>query len=462
MTSTRPHKQKRSKTKEWISRLEKVETPDITFANDRFPIVMKSARGMYIRDVEGKRYVDFSACFGVVALGHRAPRVMTSMRRGMAHLVHGMGDVHPSVDKIRFLETLAALTPFNDPKCHLSLSGSEAVETALKTAMLVTGRSRFLAFRGGYHGLHMGAMTLSGMPHFTKGFGDWVQSRTQLMAFPFVKPASYVARQFPAAAYFEKHHELLSEGEVLTRLEDALKSGEFAALVMEVVQGRGGDRELSTSFVQSCALLCIKYNTLIVFDEVFTGFGRTGKMFALEHVGVVPDILCLGKSMAGGLPLSATVSEHFDVWGKSEGEARHTSTFLGHPLACHVGRTNVLEIKRQLPLFRKELEKIESVTERFLERCRTSNVIDDAPFALRGKGFMRGLWFFASAPGFAAWLMEELLVRGFVLLPSGERGDVLSLSPPLVATHEHFNKLYDALFEILSSLPAEKRAKALT
>lgn len=433
----RPKKLKdpRKATRTWLERLEKVESPDITFANHRFPIVMKRARGMVVTDIEKRKYTDFTACFGVVALGHGAQVVKAAIRKQSAQLIHGMGDVHPTQEKIRLLEMLSQLSPFQNAKVHLSLSGSEAVETALKTAMLVTKRSRFLSLSGGYHGLHMGAMTLSGMPFFVQGFEAWVAETTTVLPFPTED----------------------EEANVLLKLESELKSKAYAAFVLEVVQGRGGDRCISPKFAKTAKSICEKYGTMLVFDEVFTGFGRTGKLFALEHVNVVPDIICLGKSLAGGLPLSACVAEAeiFNKWEKSSGEARHTSTFLGHPLACAVARATLSEIVRKLPDFQKELLAIEKTFQHFLDMLSKGGLSEKFPVRITGMGFMRGICFYEQPPGFAVQLMEELLDRGFLVLPSGEDARTVSLSPPLIAKATDYKRLFEELIKVLQNLRAK-------
>jgi 4-aminobutyrate aminotransferase-like enzyme len=157
MTSEK--KQRRNKlSQQWLHRLQKVESPDVTFVSDSFPIVMKKARGMKITDVDGNSFLDFTACFGVMALGHGDKGTLQVLKHQASKLIHGMGDVHPSASKVALLELLKRIAPFEDAKSILSLSGGEAVESALKTAMVVTGRHQFVSFSGGYHGLHFGPL----------------------------------------------------------------------------------------------------------------------------------------------------------------------------------------------------------------------------------------------------------------------------------------------------------------
>ncbi|MBX9704510.1 MAG: aminotransferase class III-fold pyridoxal phosphate-dependent enzyme, partial [Silvanigrellaceae bacterium] len=310
-------------TLSWRERLRKVESPDTTYFSERFPIIMKRAFGIVVRDVDNHRYLDFTSCFGVLALGHRAPVALRAMRRQSARLIHGMGDVHPSEAKILLLEFLAKISPYQNAKSVLSLSGGEAVESAMKTAILASGgRTEFLSFSGGYHGLHFGPLSLNDRDYFLDGFKEYLGTRNYVLPFPYDSNENLDPELI-------KKHEFVSEEDVLNILEIQLKSKKYAGLVIEPLQGRGGKRSFRKEFLKEIRYLCTKYGTLLIFDEIYTGFGRTGKLFALEHYDIIPDLLCLGKALGGGLPLSVCMGECLDVWGASQGEARQTSTFLG-------------------------------------------------------------------------------------------------------------------------------------
>jgi 4-aminobutyrate aminotransferase-like enzyme len=451
----------RKKSRALLKRLAAVESPDVTYQGERFPIVMERGRGMVVIDLDGNRYLDFTACFGVVALGHRPAVVTQALRRQAARLVHGMGDVHPTASKVRLLEALARLTPFARAQSVLSLAGGEAVESALKTAILATGRHRFLSFQGGYHGLHMGPLTLNDRGTFTRGFESWIGEGNVQIPFPWEPAAGGNAGGFgPSprapenAAALTRDHGLMTADEVLTRLEDALATKAFAALVLEPLQGRGGERTWPQGFVAKACALARAQGTLVVFDEIYTGFGRTGPLFALEHHGVVPDLLCIGKALGGGLPLSACVGEAdlLAVWGKSTGEARHTSTFLGHPLACATGLAAVTTIARELPALQRNADGARDAFHAFARKCANAALPASLHFELRGEGQMRGLWFHSAPAGFGARVAEALLERGFIVLPSGPRGDVVSFTPPLVATGEHYAKALSATLAVLQGL----------
>lgn len=437
-------------SKRWLSRLQKVESPDVTFVSDTFPIVMKKARGMKVTDADGNRYLDFTACFGVSALGHGHPVVQRALRSQAAKLIHGMGDVHPTASKVLLLELLARITPFDEAKSVLSLSGGEAMEAALKTAMVVTGRHRFVSFSGGYHGLHFGPLALSDRQTFTRGFEPWLSDKNTVIPFPRTQVDQSAGCERLDGEFYLASHGLEHWDTVLEKLEDALRTKMVAGVVMEPLQGRGGERTWPSGFAAQVQKLAHKYGALLIYDEIYTGFGRTGTLFAYEHEGVVPDLLVLGKALGGGLPLSACVGDCLDAWGKSSGEARHTSTFLGHPLACAVGHAAVTEIIRRLPEFKNELSNIDLSFKLFLEAYKSKGLDTVQPVALRGRGFMRGLWFPAAPAGFAASLSEELLQLGYITLPSGPRGDVLSFTPPLIAKRREFDLVLGSVLQVLA------------
>jgi 4-aminobutyrate aminotransferase-like enzyme len=449
MTSVK--KQRRYKhSQQWLSRLQKVESPDVTYIADKFPIVMKKARGMKITDVDDNSYLDFTACFGVMALGHGDKSILQTMKHQASKLIHGMGDVHPSAPKIALLEMLHRITPYENAQSILSLSGGEAIESALKTAMIVTGRHRFVSFSGGYHGLHFGPLALSDRPTFTRGFEPWLNERCTFVPFPKTSAETSLGCDRLGDDFYETVHQLKHWDTVLEQLEDALRGRKTAAVVLEPLQGRGGERTWPSGFLKQVRKLTLNYGTLLIFDEIYTGLGRTGELFAFEHEGVVPDLLVLGKALGGGLPLSACIGDCMDAWGKSAGEARHTSTFLGHPLACAVGLSCVKEIIRRMPEFKVELIHIDAAFSRFFRNYEAQGLHQHTPVQLRGRGFMRGLWFPEAKPGFAAKISEQLLELGFITLPSGPRGDVLSFTPPLIARGREFDLVLTSLLQVLS------------
>ena len=450
--SLKDQKQKNNKTKntkKYLQTLKKYECPDTTYVASDFPIVMKKSKGVTITDVDNKKYFDFTACFGVLALGHQSPTVVHAVRKQLPKLIHGMGDVHPSVEKIKLIETLAGLLPYKNPKIHLSLSGGDAVETAIKTAMLATGKSEFLVFDGSYHGLQFGPLSLNHRAEFTKDFSSWTEGKSTSIPFPLFPEILTFGNFETEKEYLKKKYGFADPAVTLEMIENHLKTNRFAGFFVEPVQGRGGKRSFTKEYIQELHLLCQKYKTLLIFDEIYTGFGRTGNLFGFEMYDIIPDIICLGKALGGGFPLSACCGDVLNVWKESKGEAMHTQTFLGHPLFCSVARKTILEIQKKLQEFQKELIQIDKVTCCFIEKYKKLNLDKKFPFHLRGHGFMKGLWFYKETEGFCVGLMEKLLEKGFIVLPEGAQADVLSLTPPLIMTAKEFQKIYGAVVEIL-------------
>jgi 4-aminobutyrate aminotransferase-like enzyme len=458
-----------AKTRHLLARLAAVESPDTTFLpesnetspaheTDQWPIVMKKAAGSLIRDVEGKRFVDMTACFGVLALGHRHKVTLQAIRKQSARLIHGMGDVHPSEAKIKFLETLTKHSPYESPRIILGQSGADAIEAAMKTALLVTGKRRFLVFSGAYHGLSVGAMQLTTRAHFREGFESLTAPMAplvQIIPFPLAQNPSQIAGVPLSPAELADPalgEELCTTAtESLDRIETELRRGDVAGVFIEPIQGRAGERMFPDGYVAELKKLCSQHGAMLIADEIFTGYGRTGLWFGMDHHGVTPDLMCVGKVIGGGFPMSACIGNAVAQWPRSTGEARHTSTFLGHPLACAVGNATVTELVRIYPQLQIRLSVMDTLFAEFLGTMKKRSLSEAASFELRGSGWMRGFWFYRAEPGFAVILAKQLLAKGFVTLPSGPTGRVLSWTPPLNLETVHLKKFLKTLGELLAA-----------
>jgi len=394
--------------------LRAYESRDVTFMapDGSWPIVWERARGAHVWDLEGRRYLDLTSAFGVAAAGHANPRVVRAGQAQMARLLHAMGDVHPHRLKAALARELSRLTferwsGLGLPSGILGLedvtsertagaspvqgagltgkvlfgsSGFEAVEAALKTAILATGRPGVVAFEGAYHGLGYGALTATARAHFRRPF------LAQLK--PFVRFA-------PMA-----------------------QSGE----------------EVEPA-------------------EIYTGFGRTGRWFACEHSGVVPDLICLGKALTGGFPLSACVGRA-DVmdraWPEATGEAIHTSTFLGHPVGCAMALAQLREIRARRLVARSA--RVGAVLRSLLEDLTWPAGLTAE---VRGLGLMIGLELRhrdgAPATGVVLRLVQAMLERGCLLLPEGECGNVIGFTPPLIVGEADLRR---AVKELARAVPS--------
>jgi len=428
-------------TSQTLARLRTYESRNVTFmeADRSWPIVWERAKGVHVWDADGRKYLDMTAAFGVAAAGHANPRVVRAGQRQMARLLHAMGDVHPHPLKAQLARELSRLTferwTGRTAKTIFCNSGFEAAEAALKTAMLVTGKPGVIAFEGAYHGLGYGALNVTQRAHFRSPF------RRQLREFGHFVP-------FPAAA-------ATSTGSTVEAVESHIRRlfrrERIGAVLVEPIQVRGGINIPPPGFLPMLRQFCKEHHALLILDEIYTGFGRTGKWFACEHARTVPDLICLGKALTGGFPLSACVgrADLMDTaWPRSSGEAIHTSTFLGHPVGCAMALAQIQEIKgRKLVQRSARLGKILLSSLSALDRGRF-------PLRLRGLGLLAGVEVRLAdgSPATATVLqaIKALLPRGFIFLPEGEHANVISFTPPLTISAGQLQAAVDALRRALA------------
>jgi len=417
-------------------RLAEVESRNVT-ALDPVPIFWERASHSNLWDVDGNRFVDLTAAFGVANVGHAHPDVVHAIASQAESLLHGMGDVHPPRVKVELLERLSALYPKGRAdeapatRAVLSSSGSDAVETAIKTALLATGRPGIIAFEGAYHGLSLGALDCTWRSDFREPF------RARL----------------PDATRFAPYGDLAA----VTRVADeAQKTGlEIGAILVEPVQGRGGERVPPPGFLRDLRALCDDRDWLLIADEIYTGLGRTGATFACDHEDVVPDLLCVGKGLASGMPISVCMGlrEVFEAWPRSEGEALHTQTFLGHPVSCAAALAS-LEIADRWRLAERSARLGKLALDRLRGRLDRRGSVEE----VRGLGLMIGVE--CSHPEISLQASRRLLEAGYVLLPSGDGGRVLSLTPPLTIGEDALLDACDAISSELEDLDTTTWAKA--
>ena len=314
-----------------------------------------------------------------------------------------------------------------------SNSGFEAVESALKTALLATGKRGVIAFEGGYHGLGYGALNATHREHFRRPF------RSQLRAF------GHFAK-FPATKTDLKSLE--------SSLQKVFRREKIGAILVEPIQARGGINVPPPEFLPLLRELCDKHGALLILDEIYTGFGRTGKWFACEHSGVTPDLICLGKALTGGFPLSACVgrADVMDAaWPASNGEAIHTSTFLGHPVGCAMALAQITEIKRL-----KLCERSAALGKYLLPELQKLQVSGFRfQVSARGLGLMVGIELNLPngrpATSITLAAIKKLLHRGYIFLPEGEHANVISFTPPLTISKMQLAKAVAELKKVLTT-----------
>lgn len=420
----------------WLARLRAVESAGVTAVGDDFPVVWERARGALVWDADGNRYLDAGSAFGVAFVGHGHPAVRAAAHAQVDALTHGMGDVHPPTARIELLEALAAVTPGDLGHGVLCTGGSEAVEVALKTALLATGKPGIVAFRDGYHGLTLGALGGTARADFRGPFARWLPGPTTFCDYA----TDAVARD-----------------RVLEEVEAALRhpTAPGGVVLIEPLQGRGGTRLPAPGLLAGLRALCDAHGALLCLDEIFTGCGRTGAMFACEHPeqgapdGVLPDLLCVGKALGGGFPVSACLGrpQVMAAWAPSQGEALHTSTFLGHPVAAAAAVAALGAIADEGLVQRAKVDGA-ALQAALRERLGGHPAVRE----IRGRGLMQGV---DLGDGGLAWrVVLGCMRRGVLLLPCGTGGHVVQLTPPAVMTASQRDFLVETLAEVLERASA--------
>jgi 4-aminobutyrate aminotransferase len=425
-----------------VQRSDRVVSPSLPRA---YPLAVKRARGVMVEDVDGNRFLDCAAGIAVCSTGHCHPRVVKAIQDQAEHLLHICGADFYDPMYIELSERLAGLAPGDDAKrVFLANSGAEAVEAALKLARHYTGRPRVLAFFGAFHGRTMGAVSLTASKSvYHGGFGPLVPGIEHV-------PYAHCYRCVYNLTYPE------CDMACVDYIEDILFSRSFpadevAAIFVEPVQGEGGYIVPPPSWLSRVRTLCDRHGILLVADEIQSGMGRTGKMFAIEHWGVEPDIVCLAKALGSGMPISAMIARD-EIMNWPEGA--HGSTFGGNPVCCAAALAT-LDVLEEEGL----IENASRVGERLLgnlrELAQESRSIGD----VRGLGLMIGVEMVkdketkSMAKEEANQVVSECFRRGLLLLPCGPNS--VRFSPPLVLTESQA----DVAFEIFAQALAEVEAR---
>lgn len=384
--------------------LAKHECRDATHFADN-AIVLARAQGSQLWDGDGREYLDLCAGFGSLPLGHNSAALRTACVDDDS-ISTGMGDVYASVAKAELLSALHKIMPAYLCRSTLALSGSQAVEMAIKTALLYhPDRCGFITLHDSYHGLDLGALSFTAMQKFRQPFSAWLH---------------------------EDKVEHVPLGCPLADLEQAVQRQRHigtAALIVEPVQGRGGVRACSDAWLRQVHDFCRQHDILLIYDEIFTGLGRIGtltKAFTVEC-----DLLCLGKALGGGMPLSALLGreEVMQAWPRNEGEALHTGTFFGHPLSCRVATATLNTIVA------------DDLCTRAQQLGNTARTRLQALFAahpevqeLRAAGLMLAVAF--RQPQQGVHIAHRLAEQGVIAIPAGTQGECLSITPALNISKE--------------------------
>lgn len=421
-------------SRSWAARLHRVESPMLFEPpsdppDADLPIVYAAALGSNVIDVDGNRFVDLAAGFGAILLGHGAQRTGRALEMQARRTWSALGDVFPADAKIAMLERVASLYPQPGARVLLTQSGSDAVTASIKTAALATKRPGVLAFEGAYHGLGYGPLSACGYREsFRQPFAGQLNPHVRFAPYPADDDTLDVC---------------------LHAAEKALASGDIGAVIVEPVLGRGGCVVPPAGFLPELASVAKRAGALLIADEIWTGLGRCGALLASSRVGVVPDILCLGKGLGGGLPISACVASDavMQSWKNTPGVI-HTSTFQGNPLACATG-VAVIDAIRSGKLH----ERADQAGRTFLELLH--NALDGIGCVTRitGLGMMIGIGL--SSAQVAAEARRRFLLHGYILLTGGSDGTVLTLTPPLTIPMPLLEGFADCAARVLHDLSDE-------
>jgi len=377
----------------------------------RRPVVITKGRGALVWDINGKEYIDCTGSYGVCVVGHCHPRIVEAIRRQAETLIscHAM---FYNDTRAKLLEKLAKIAPKGLSKVLLSNSGAESVEAAIKLARRFSGKPEIIAFMGAFHGKTLGALSATWDRKYRDPFGPLVPE------FKHVSPDD-----------IEKVRTAISE--------------KTAAIIVEPIRGEGGIRMPQNGFLLGLREICNEKGVLLIFDEVQTGFGRTGRMFACEHWNVTPDIICLAKSVAGGLPFGITMAREDVMTSLKVGE--HTSTFSGNPLVCAAACAAIdVVVEEKLPERAAELGKY------FKERLEDIHASHKIVREVRGLGLMIGVELRFDVLN----VLMKSMSKGVLILDAGR--NVLRFLPPLVIEKEHIDNVIAVLDSILDEEEHER------
>jgi acetylornithine/LysW-gamma-L-lysine aminotransferase len=366
----------------------------------RFPVTIERGQGAKLYDINGKEYIDCMGGYGVALVGHRNPRVVAALKAQLDKII----TVHTSLyNKTReeFLENLMKIAPKGLTQVHMGNSGTEAVEAAIKFARKFTGKSGMVAMNGSYHGKSLGSLSITFNPKYRKAFMPLVEK----VAFsPF--------------------------GDIET-LRTKIDN-DTAFVIMEPIQGESGINVAPDGFLQDVRKLCDERGILLIFDEIQAGLGRTGKMWACDHWNTTPDIICLAKGIAGGVPMSATLTRPDILAAMSKGE--HSSTFGGNPLSCAAGIATIQALTQDGLV--DNAARVGKIFMQGLEKLKEKHSIVRE---VRGKGMMIGVEMKFEVKD----ILMDGIQEGVLLLYSGR--NILRFLPPLVMSEAEITKVLEVL-----------------
>jgi 4-aminobutyrate aminotransferase len=425
------------KAKEIIERDRRVISPSYPRG---YPFVMDHGRGVEVWDVDGNRYVDFSAGIAVAATGHSHPKVVKAIQRQAEKFIHISSDYYHPI-WVELAEKLVSIAPFDGPAMtFMANSGAEAVESALKLARHHTGRSQFIAFFDSFHGRTMGAITMTASKtNYRRRFSPLLGG---VFHVPYPNPYRPLLLGQPGEGYGETVVRYIEE-QVLGRL---VSPDEVAGILIEPIQGEGGYVIPPDDFFPELRKLCDRHGILLIADEVQSGMGRTGKWWAIENFGVEPDIICTAKGIASGVPLGAIIArEGIMTWPKGS----HGNTYGGNPIACAAALATIDLIESQY------LANVRDVGPYTLEKLHAMIARHPSIGEIRGIGLMIGIEFVtdrttkARASQLRDRIVDLAFERGLITLGCGR--NTIRVSPPLCIARSEIDEGLQLLEEAITA-----------
>lgn len=412
-----------------------------SFSSGLEPIVVERAKGSRIQGADGRSYLDLFAGISVVNAGHVNPRVAAAAKEQIDRLIHAQSYTYYVPQVADLAERLAAVTPGRLKKTFFGNSGAEGIETALRMAKAYTGRHEIIALERSFHGRSLGTLSITG------------NAARKTRGGPYASGVAFTPAPYTYRSPFGSDPEEVAERCALA-LEDVIRfhtSGDVAAFIAEPVMGEGGIIVPPPSYLRRVKEILDRHDILLIADEVQTGFGRTGKLFAIEHSGVEPDILVAAKGIADGFPLSATVARPEIADALRPGE--HLSTFGGNPVSAAAAIANLdVMLEEDLP------GRAARLGEKALAHLREWTADVEAVGEVRGLGLMIGIELVGSRathepfPGLAKAVRRELRERGFLIGIGGPDGNVLRIQPPLVIEEDDLQRAARAVVDVLKTV----------
>jgi 4-aminobutyrate aminotransferase-like enzyme len=391
-----------------IDRAKKVQAPVLSHYTE---LEVVRGKGCYLYDKDDNAYLDFACGIAVTNLGHCPPKVVAAAEKQLKKFIHNCAGITYAEANIKLCEDLVSATPKGLDQVFLCQSGAEAIEAGLKLMRYVTRKPGIIAFKGGFHGRTLGATSITSSKE----------------------------------KYYKPYEPLLPEVYIVDRTLDAVKAldlSRIGGMVIELVTGEGGYVVQDRDFIRGLRQICDENKILLMLDEVQTGFGRTGKMFASEHFGIVPDAMALAKGIASGFPLGALVmkEEHAKQWSAGA----HGGTFTGNPVACAAGSATITELKKLLPKLPAKARILEAGLRKLA--AKYPQHIKE----VRGLGLMWAIDL--GGPEKTKTARIKALEKRLLLISCGPNDDALRIVPPLIVTSQQLDKALSILDKVFGEL----------